>query len=216
MQPAPRCLLGGTFNPPHLGHVRCALEVASEIGVDRVHLMPCRLPPHKDTGGIAEQHRVNMVKLATQDEPALAPEWVELSLPEPSYTVKTLRHLRQQQARQPLIFVMGEDSWVSLTSWHEWPALLELANLVVMRRDTGAQKIPAELDKLAADHRIGDPTQLHRQTAGALYFARTRLQPVSSTRLRAALAEPVHDNDWLNTWLQPSVLNYIRENRLYV
>lgn len=210
------CLLGGTFNPPHQGHIKAALEVAREIHVPSIGLMPCRMPPHKETDGVCETHRVEMTRRATRNHPNLYTELAELSLDEPSYTVKTLQHLRKNNAQTPLIFVMGEDSWLSLDSWFKWRQLLDLAHIVVMRRDTTEKKLAPALVKIKTDHKICDPAKLYQQPAGFIYFAETQLQPISSSQLRAALRQSSSHSSWLDDWLQPSVLHYIRENRLYV
>ncbi|WP_018981605.1 nicotinate (nicotinamide) nucleotide adenylyltransferase [Salinimonas chungwhensis] len=216
MKPTATCILGGTFNPPHRGHIEAALDVCREIDCEAVGLMPCRLPPHKQIADLSEQHRVRMVELAVENTDNLYPELLELSLDEPSYTVKTLKYLRQRDEHAPLIFVMGEDSWQSLTNWYEWEKLSELAHLVVMRRQTQRKNLAPALVKLKTGHKISDPARLYQQPAGYIYFAETRLQPISSTQLRDALGHSPSDTAWLSDWLQPSVLQYIKENRLYV
>ena len=211
------CLLGGTFNPPHMGHIKAALDVAGEIHAPSVGLMPCRMPPHKETDGVGEKHRVEMTRRATASHSNLYTELAELSLEEPSYTVKTLQYLRRNNHKASIIFVMGEDSWLSLTSWFEWRQLLDLAHIVVMRRETTEKKVPAALVKIKTDHKICDPAKLYQQPAGFIYFAETQLQPISSSQLRDALRQQSSSrSSWLDDWLQPSVLHYIRENRLYV
>ncbi|MBD3584648.1 nicotinate (nicotinamide) nucleotide adenylyltransferase [Salinimonas sp. HHU 13199] len=210
------CLLGGTFNPPHEGHVKAALDVACEIHAPSVGLMPCRMPPHKETEGVCEKHRVEMTRRATHNHPTLYTELAELALDEPSYTVKTLQHLRKENAQSSIIFVMGEDSWHSLTSWFNWQQLLDLAHIVVMRRQTTEKKLAPALVKIKSDHKICDPAKLYQQPAGFIYFAETQLQPISSSQLRAALRQSSSHSSWLDDWLHPSVLHYIRENRLYV
>jgi len=216
MKASPICILGGTFNPPHRGHIQAALDVSGEIGCNRIGLMPCRLPPHKQTANLSEQHRVRMVELAVENTDKLYAELLELSLGEPSYSVKTLSYLREQDTNAPLIFIMGEDSWQSLTSWYAWEKLIGLAHIVVMRRETRRKNLAPALVKLKTDHKISDPAQLYLRPAGYIYFAETRLQPISSTQLRDALGHPLTDSPWLDDWLQPSVLHYIKENRLYV
>ncbi|WP_218353012.1 nicotinate (nicotinamide) nucleotide adenylyltransferase [Alteromonas lipotrueiana] len=214
----PVCVFGGTFNPPHLGHVRACLDAADEIGVTKVGLMPAKVPPHKQTHGVAEQHRVAMVNLTCNTSSRLYPELIELALPEPSYTVKTLQALRDKNPEAPLIFIMGEDSWLNLTSWYQWSRLTQFCHLVILKRATQNKALAAELAELAEQQGTQSFEPLHNELSGRIYFAQTCLQPVSSTQLR----------EWLNTnantpyvatvgdWVSDSVLHYIKENRLYV
>ena len=220
------CLFGGTFNPPHQGHVGAALNTLNELGFDRLGLMPCKIPPHKSTAGISEQHRVEMVKRACEVDARLYPELIELSLPEPSYTVKTLQAIRQREADNPICFFMGEDSWLTLTTWYQWPELLKLAHLVVMRRPAENNRVQAanepvlssELIQLKQLHQVTGPAQLATRPCGQIYFAQSPLFDVSSTQLRQALATMDTQSSYTNPddWLSPSVLHYIREKRLYV
>lgn len=219
------CLFGGTFNPPHQGHIGAVLHTLDELGFDRLGLMPCKIPPHKSTAGISEHHRVEMVKRVCEVDPRLYPELIELSLPEPSYTVKTLQAIRQQQADEPLCFFMGEDSWLSLTAWFEWPELLKLAHLVVMRRPVGdgpqtaaESALSPELTRLKQQHQVESPELLTTRPSGQIYFTQSPLFDVSSTQLRQALATPDNDSSAINVndWLSPAVIHYIREKRLYV
>lgn len=217
------CLFGGTFNPPHQGHIGAALHTLDELGFDQLGLMPCKIPPHKDTARVSEHHRAEMVKRVCESDARLYPELIELSLPEPSYTVKTLRALRQRQADTPLCFFMGEDSWQSLTSWYAWPELLRLAHLVVMRRPDDNrhrhnQSLPPDLIRLKQQYQVAEPVQLTTVPAGRLYFTQTPLFDVSSTQLRQALttSDTTSCEIKADDWLSPSVLHYIREKRLYV
>ena len=216
----PICVFGGTFNPPHLGHVRACLEAADEIGVNQVGLMPSKLPPHKGTAGVDEHDRVAMVKLACAYSDRLFAELIELTLPAPSYSVKTLGELRQRHPTTPLVFMMGQDSWDNLPSWHEWESIHQLAHLVVLRRhgEFKPAKPDSRLTALAETAGTTNVRHLHQQPAGCIYFANTQLQPVSSTTLRNALAgndENKHEFQ-LTDWLSDSVLHYIKEKRLYV
>ena len=126
-----KAILGGTFNPPHKGHIGAALKAADEIGVNHVHLMPCKLAPHKSVG-VSESHRVKMIELCAQNNDRLIPELIELTLPSPSYTVKSLRALKEK-SDDTICFFIGADSLYNLDKWYEWEHLLDYCHLVVMR-----------------------------------------------------------------------------------
>ena len=100
-----KAILGGTFNPPHKGHIGAALKAADEIGVNHVHLMPCKLAPHKSVG-VSESHRVKMIELCAENNDRLIPELIELTLPSPSYTVTTLL-APTVKSEYPICIILG-------------------------------------------------------------------------------------------------------------
>lgn len=212
-------VLGGTFNPPHLGHIQPALQAIKTLGIPRLGVMPCKLPPHKDTQGISEQHRVRMVNALCEGHDQLYPELIELSLPAPSYTVKTLRALKQAQPGRTICFLLGEDSLYNLPTWYEWQQLTDYCHLVVMRRTTGELGCSEQVQNFVAQHQTTDSQRLLEQDHGGLYMADTALRDISSTELRALIAtsqaNPEH-NEALSQWLDPAVINYIKQHRLYV
>ncbi|RDV26123.1 nicotinate-nucleotide adenylyltransferase [Alteromonas aestuariivivens] len=210
----PVALLGGTFNPPHLGHIQPALQALQSIGLGKLGLMPCKLPPHKSTNGISEEHRVSMVKLACQADPRLYPELIELTLPEPSYSVKTLRALRDRlDSEQPVCFFMGWDSFISLPSWYEWQQLTQLCHLVILQRKSFHSQPESAVSNLLAEHGTSEPQSLMKSPAGKIYIAQTDDVPVSSSWLRNRATECL-TQEW-QKWLYPPVLNYIKQHGLY-
>lgn len=129
-------LLGGTFNPPHLGHLVCAQEAVDQLELERVLLVPVHTPPHKETDGDpGVEARVELCELAAAGDPRLAVSRVEADVPGPSFTVDTLRKLHVLQPEDDLTFVVGGDMACSLPAWREPEAILELASLGVAERE---------------------------------------------------------------------------------
>jgi nicotinate-nucleotide adenylyltransferase len=141
-------ILGGMFNPPHLGHLALARAAAAELGLDRVLLTPALVPPHKaamwDPGG---GHRLQMCRLAMQCDPRLGVCTLELERPGPSYTVDTLRSIHASDPDAELTLIVGADMARTLGSWREPREILGLARLAVAERD-GASRHEV-LDALA-------------------------------------------------------------------
>ncbi len=212
---APVAILGGTFNPPHQGHIQGALSALDQLGVERLGLMPCKIPPHKTTAMVSDHHRVAMVRLACQQSPRLYPELIELDLPAPSYSVKTLRALRQQYPGRPLLFVIGEDSLNTLDSWYEWQSLLSLCHLVVMRRQDPGRGLTPAMQKWLLEHRSHDPDQFTTSRFGHIFLARTAYHAASSTAIRNAASANNDNADVAEQWLMPSIINYIKQHNLY-
>lgn len=213
-----KAILGGTFNPPHKGHIGAALDAADKLGIQQVHLMPCKIPPHKPVE-VSESHRVKMIELCCQENLRLKPELIELDLPSPSYTVKTLRALRQK-SEQTICFFIGADSLYNLSKWFEWEHLLTYCHLVVMRRDgesfTPCDEIRAWLDR----HAVTDTQVINEKPSGAVLLVDTPLYPISSTDIRSALSENKRASTGtkplnIDEWVPRHVIDYITTNQLY-
>jgi nicotinate-nucleotide adenylyltransferase len=129
-------LLGGTFNPPHIGHVVCASQAVSALALDRVLLVPVNEPPHKaidaDPG---VEHRVELCRLAVAGDERLGVSLVDAEVPGPSFTVDTLSRLHDRCPGDQLTFIVGGDMAFALPTWREPAAILELAELGVAERE---------------------------------------------------------------------------------
>jgi nicotinate-nucleotide adenylyltransferase len=129
-------LLGGTFNPPHIGHLVCARQALAQLGLDRVLLVPVHEPPHKEVeGDPGVEHRVEMCRRAVAGDPGLDVSLIEVEVPGPSFTVDTLRRLHARSPEDQLSFIVGGDMALSLPAWREPRAILELAELGVAERE---------------------------------------------------------------------------------
>jgi nicotinate-nucleotide adenylyltransferase len=129
-------LLGGTFNPPHVGHLVCATQALGQLDLDRVLLVPVHEPPHKGMEiepGVA--HRVELCRLAVEGEERLGVSLVDADIPGPSFTVDTLRRLNERSPGDQLTFIVGGDMAHSLPNWREPEAILELAEVAVAERE---------------------------------------------------------------------------------
>lgn len=168
-------LLGGTFNPPHLGHLICAMEARAALGLDEVRMVVAAVPPHKevpDDPGV--EVRLEMCALAAAAEPGLEISRVEAGRPGPSYTVDTLRLLHDASPGDELSFIVGGDQALGLPGWREPEALLSLARVAVAGR--GEVTREAVLERCAG-----------LDTSRLVFFTMPRLD-ISSTDLRARVA----------------------------
>jgi nicotinate-nucleotide adenylyltransferase len=201
---APVGILGGTFNPPHLGHLalaRCALR---ELDVERVVLMPAHGAPHKPSAeDPGPEHRLQMCRLTVEDVERVASCSLEIERAGPSYTVDTLRAIHASHPDARLTFIVGADMAKTLPAWREPQELLELAELAVAEREgAGREDV---LGALAA---------LNGKDAGGpvgVSFLAMEAVPVSSSlvRERVASGEPVEE------LVGSAVAGYIAEHGLY-
>lgn len=127
-------ILGGTFNPVHVGHLRLALEAAEALRLDRVHLTPCSVPPHKPGDNLLPfALRVLLLRAAVEGTPRLYVDTVEAALPAPSYTWNLLAAWRDKGGETPC-FLLGDEDFAMLPSWHRGAELPGLADFAVVPR----------------------------------------------------------------------------------
>lgn len=204
-------MLGGMFDPVHLGHMRSAVELRAGLNLSAVHLMPCARPPHRAPGAATAQQRFDMVRLAVADEPGLLADDRELKRAGQSFSVETLASLRVDYPDTPLCLIVGLDAFNSLPTWHRWLELFELAHIVVMQRPNHQGTRPAVLEQMLSVRRIDAPEQLHHRLAGNILFFPVTQMAISSTMLRQALAR----GESVRYLVPDAVYGYIRSNRLY-
>ncbi len=192
-------ILGGTFNPPHLGHLVCAQEAYLHLRLDRVMLIPARTPPHKpveDEPGV--EHRLELCRVAVQGDDRFTVSDAEVARSGPSYTVDTLEELTSNARDNELFLILGGDVAAGLPQWHEPEKVLSLSTLAIAERPGTSR---AAIDSALGQLRGGD---------GAAFFPMPTID-VSSTAIRRRVwaGEPIK-------YIVPDpVAGYIREHRLY-
>jgi nicotinate-nucleotide adenylyltransferase len=192
-------ILGGTFNPPHLGHLVCAQEAYRELELHRVMLIPASIPPHKpveDEPGA--EHRLELCRLAVTDDDRFEVSDLELRRDGPSYTVDTLEMLNAEAPDTELFLILGGDIAAGLPGWHRVDRVLELATPAIAKRPgTGRAAVVQALARLRGGDR-------------ARFFQMPRMG-ISSTmiRRRVAAGKPIR-------YLVPDpVVEYIERHQLY-
>ncbi len=134
--PRTTAVLGGSFNPPHAGHLRIALETREALGIERVLLIPCASPPHKSALNMLPfALRRAMLEATVKALPGFDVCTLEAERPGPSYTVDTLSELRTRLPGERLLFIMGAKDFLTLESWRRWEELPGLTDFAVLPRD---------------------------------------------------------------------------------
>jgi nicotinate-nucleotide adenylyltransferase len=196
-------ILGGTFNPPHLGHLALARHAREELGLERVLLMPVHTSPHKTPGADpGAEHRLRMCTLAVAEARGVEACGLEVERGGASYTVDTLQAIHAICPDARLTFIVGADTARTMDSWREPARLLELAGLAVaMRAGTERKQVLATVASIAG---ASDPREDVR-------FLEMEPMEVSSSlvRERAGRSEPVED------LVGDAVADYIAEHGLY-
>jgi nicotinate-nucleotide adenylyltransferase len=193
-------ILGGTFNPPHLGHLVCAQEAYVQLELDRVTLMPARIPPHKsveEEPGV--EHRLELCRLAIRgDERRLEVSDLEARREGASYTVDTLAELKSTGPDTDWFLIVGGDIAAGLPQWREPERVLSLATLAVAeRRGTARREVEDALGSLAG----GDRTR----------FFQMPMIDISSTMIR----ERVRTRGPIRYYVPDAVSDYIERQGLY-
>nr|MDJ0991596.1 nicotinate (nicotinamide) nucleotide adenylyltransferase [Desulfobacterales bacterium] len=127
-------ILGGTFDPIHLGHLRAAVEIQEGFGLDAVYLIPAAIPPHKQRGDIAAPaDRLEMVRRATEDLPVLRVSDIELKRRGPSYTIDTICAFREKLPPKVWVYlIMGIDAFLDISTWKAYEDLLHIVPSIVI------------------------------------------------------------------------------------
>ncbi len=202
-------ILGGTFNPPHLGHLAVARHAREELALERVLMMPARMPPHKpaeeDPG---PEHRLRMCRLCVEGVDGLSVCELEIERGGPSYTVDTLQAIHSSHPDAQLTFIVGADTASTLPAWREPARLLELADLAVAAR-TGSDREDV-LETVAGLLAAGLPGASGGGRARIRFLDMPAIEVSSSmARERAARGDPIDD------LVGGAVASYIHEHGLY-
>ena len=219
-------LLGGTFDPLHIGHLRLAFEAREALGLAEVSLIPAGTPPLRAVPQCAAVHRLAMVESALAGIPGFSVDPGEVLAaagnPTPSYTVATLeRQRRQHGAQRPLVLLLGADAFARLESWHRWRELFELAHIAVATRPGHEIKVMrsgipgdgAGETALDAEYsaRCGNAADLAGAPAGRIVpFAITALE-ISASAIRRRLAQGLS----VRYLVPDAVLDYIETHQIY-
>nr|WP_199044467.1 nicotinate-nucleotide adenylyltransferase [Dyella sp. ASV24] len=184
----PLALFGGTFDPVHLGHLSVAWEASELLDAD-VRLMPAHVPPHRNAPTASPAQRVAMLKAALQGQNRLTLDTRELRREGPSYTIDTLRELRDELGDRPLVLLLGADAFAGLPSWQSWRDLFDYAHIGVLNRPGIDAKWSVDLAVEILPRRTTDTTELHELPAGKVIELAVTPLEISATRIRELLSE---------------------------
>lgn len=186
---APIGLLGGTFDPVHLGHLRPAIELLERLGMAEMRLVPGHVPPHRSAPRASPDQRLRLLQYAVRGVPGLAIDERELRRGGYSYTVDTLHELRAELGERPLCFVLGSDAFLGLPSWYRWRELDALTHLVVLQRPGHTLQPDEELAEWTASRRVTDPAALHGRSSGLILLEETIPLDISASGIRRLIAQ---------------------------
>ena len=173
-------LFGGTFNPVHIGHLRIAIELAELLQVDSLRMVPCALPPHRQSPSVSAEHRLSMLRAGIANHNKLVADDIELRREGPSYTIDTLRAVRQQIGPdRPLYLCIGLDVLATLDTWRDWQQLTGFCHLIISSRPGCQLPTTGALAEWVKKHRCDDLQQLKLLSTGKLHLCDLTMLAVS-------------------------------------
>ncbi|PWT79692.1 MAG: nicotinate (nicotinamide) nucleotide adenylyltransferase [Blastocatellia bacterium] len=205
-------ILGGTFDPIHCGHLDVGMVAQTTLALNEILVVPASLPPHRNPPTASGYHRFAMVALAIAGRNGWRALDLELRDQATSYTATSLRRLHADGlSAGELFFIVGADAFTEIESWNDYPALLDLANFVVVSRPgIAAAELPARLPALAA--RMREPGARHRSSHSTVIFLiDAATADVSSTAIRLARTQ----GRSIAGMVPPLVQQYIEQHSLY-
>ena len=208
-------LMGGTFNPVHLAHLRIAKEALDMCGLDQVLFIPAADPPHKQlAGGVSFAQRCAMVSLAIAGNPAFELTDVEGQREGKSYSVDTIRFFRTQRPEDSLFFIIGSDSFFEIGLWQRFAQIFHLCNLIVVDRPERPVADPLETLPVAirGEFSYTEAPQILRHASGhQVHILKGQPLDISSTAIRGMVAA----GRSISRLVPPAVETYIKNQRIY-
>jgi len=195
-------ILGGSFNPIHIGHILMGRYTYEQLNLEKVYLMPNEKPPHKkDQSMLAANHRLNMSKIVQKNNNFLETISVEIGNDKTNYTVETMKYLLSDRFKNyEIYFIVGADSLLQIETWRAYEKLFKLINFVcIMRPSYGQDQVESKISILEKKYSI----DIHR--------IEMPLIGLSSTNIRNRILEKKS----VKYMLDPDVIDYIHTNRLF-
>ena len=195
-------IYGGSFDPIHLGHLKTATTLKTELKLDHLFLLPCCEPVHKDGLKYLSNDRLKMLNLALDKFSTLEIDSREILRGGGSYMIDTLHELKQIYRDEPICLIIGMDSFLKIKTWKDWQEFSKLVHLVILQRQ-GFNIIDSSLDSF---HSTKEVNELRLESNGLLYFSNCPKINISSSDIRGR----IDGNQNLDDLLPKSVINYLR------
>ena len=205
---------GGSFDPPHKGHLKIAQKLTEVFALDEFIFIPAFHAPHKkDKKPTSAFHRYAMLCLATNDESKIKVSKMELDLPEKPYSIETLTKLKTELPDSKIFFVMGADSWQDITTWREWEKVLTIVNIIVVTRppiEIGFSHVTPEIQRRIVDLR--DKIDFELDEEDRIYITNAVEIEISATEIRNEIRE--NRSDWQAN-VPDEAAKYIEKYKIY-
>ena len=205
-------LFGGTFDPVHVGHIQTSFAIQKEFNFNSFFFVPCKIPVIKATSVASSEQRIAMLQLAIQAHKQFTIDLREINRDSPSYMVETLQSFRTDYPQASITLIIGYDSLLTLPQWFHWQELIQLANILVLKRTNFAdKKIPEEILQLLSKHETQNKLQLLAHEAGCILQYDAGNFAISSTMIR----EKIKAKQNISAFVPQEVEEYIKKFGIY-
>lgn len=212
-------VFGGTFDPPHLGHLILAEEIREAFALAEIYFMPCNEPPHKDREDLTDaKHRFAMVVAATLHNPAFVASPIEVNRPGKSFSIDTVREMREtMEDDTEIVFITGLDAFLDIETWEEYEQFLDLCHVIVVSRPghgfEEVARLPQWIGERTVDLRDAKvpPSELFPDDGRRIFLTDAVHIDISSTDIRERIAAGLS----VRYQVPAEVERYIRAHGLY-
>ena len=195
-------IYGGSFDPVHLGHLITAESIKKELNFERLFLLPCCVPVHKNSLHYSSKQRLEMLNLAIKEFPSLEIDTREIDRGGSSYMIETLAEIVKEFKDNTICLIIGMDSFKTFKTWKKWDEFAKLIHLIILPRNTN--KHPQK--SLDTFDIALDKNHLNKKTSGLLYFSNSELIDISSSDIRGKIAS----NQNLDGLTPSSIINILQ------
>jgi len=202
-------ILGGTFDPVHNGHLRSALELLQQFDFDHVRLIPSARPPHRPQPQATPEQRMMMLHLAIKNSQHFIADDRELKREGVSYTIDTLKSLKEELPETALYLILGTDAFNYLSTWHQWQKLLDFSHIIVMQRAGEPLTLSDQMTSWYQTH-LAKPEDISLM-AGKVWPVTLTQLAISATTIRSDITQ-----GHTPAFLTPDpVVSFIEQLKLY-
>lgn len=181
-------IFGGTFDPIHYGHLRTAFEMLQALRFSEVRFVPSGDPPHRGETFASAELRLEMVRVATAEQPGFVVDDCEFRRDGPSFTIDTLATIRAEQPDASLGLIVGMDAFLGLSSWRRWEEILDFAHVIVAHRPGWKAPDIGDLGDLITAHGTHRVDDLHEERHGYIHIHAVTQLEIASTEIRDLVA----------------------------
>ena len=196
-------IYGGSFDPVHLGHLQTATSIKNELNIDRLFMLPCFEPVHKNSLNYTSKQRLQMLDLAIKEFNSLEIDTREILRGGNSFMIDTLIDLKESFKNESICLIIGMDSFINFKTWKNWDEFSKLIHLVVLPRN-GDQPVSKTLTTFETVENID---KLESNLSGHLYFSNSQMIDISSSAIRGKIAA----NQNLDNLLPISIINFLKK-----
>ncbi|MEX2132001.1 MAG: nicotinate-nucleotide adenylyltransferase [Pseudohongiellaceae bacterium] len=204
-------VMGGMFDPVHLGHLQAAVTAMQSLHLESIRLIPCYQPNHRDPAICSPSQRLEMLHLATAGMSGIIIDDREIRRGGVSYTVDTLTALHEEFANAVFVFVLGIDSFLSITDWYRWERLFELCHFLVLGRPGYQVNPETEIGRQFRDRRVNNPQDLFKNISGGVLLVSDMNVGLSSSAVR----EKIRIGESIRGMVPQVIESYLVEHNLY-